>query len=84
MRPALLCPCVSSGMDQESGVASGGSFISLNENEQRFYSGLHNLCQADSSGKLSASKVGELFKASHLPPEALHQVSIALSHLPLA
>ncbi|XP_071768933.1 ralBP1-associated Eps domain-containing protein 2 isoform X2 [Centroberyx gerrardi] len=62
-------------MDQESGVASGGSFISLNENEQRYYSGLHNLCQADTSGKLSASKVGELFKASQLPPEALHQIT---------
>ncbi|KAM4629785.1 ralBP1-associated Eps domain-containing protein 2 [Polymixia lowei] len=62
-------------MDQESGVASGGSFISLNENEQRYYSGLHNLCQADSSGKLSAGKVGELFKSSQLPPESLHQVT---------
>ncbi|XP_056133163.1 ralBP1-associated Eps domain-containing protein 2 [Lampris incognitus] len=62
-------------MDPECGVASGGSFISLDENEQRYYSGLHNLCQSDSAGKLSASKVGELFKASQLPPEALHQVT---------
>ncbi|XP_029906275.1 ralBP1-associated Eps domain-containing protein 2 [Myripristis murdjan] len=63
-------------MDQESaGVASRGSFIPLNENEQRYYSGLHKLCQADTSGKLSASKVGELFKASQLPPESLHQIT---------
>ncbi|XP_040896765.1 ralBP1-associated Eps domain-containing protein 2 isoform X1 [Toxotes jaculatrix] len=62
-------------MDQESGVASAGSFISLNEHEQRYYSGLHSLCQADTSGKLSSSKVAELFKASQLPPESLHKVT---------
>ncbi|XP_038572497.1 ralBP1-associated Eps domain-containing protein 2 [Micropterus salmoides] len=62
-------------MDLESGVASAGSFISLNEHEQRYYSGLHGLCQADTSGKLSPSKVAELFKASQLPPESLHKVT---------
>ncbi|XP_030290249.1 ralBP1-associated Eps domain-containing protein 2 [Sparus aurata] len=62
-------------MDPESGVASAGSFIPLNEHEQRFYSGLHSLCQADTSGKLSSGKVAELFKASQLPPEALHRVT---------
>ncbi|XP_039666144.1 ralBP1-associated Eps domain-containing protein 2 [Perca fluviatilis] len=73
-------PCVSppGGMDPESVVASagaGGSFISLNEPEQRYYSGLHSLCQADASGTLSSSKVAELFKASQLPPESLHKVT---------
>ncbi|XP_070765491.1 ralBP1-associated Eps domain-containing protein 2 [Enoplosus armatus] len=63
------------GMDQESGAASAGSFISLNEHEQRCYSGLHGLCQADASGKLSSSKVAELLKASQLPPESLHKVT---------
>lgn len=58
------------------------SFISLNEHEQRYYSGLHNLCQADTSGKLSSGKVAELFKASQLPPESLHKVSPA-AHLRL-
>lgn len=62
-------------MDPESGVASAGSFISLNEQEQRYYSGLHSLCQADTSGKLSSSKVAELFKASQLPPESLHKIT---------
>lgn len=60
---------------QESGAASAGSFISLNEHEQRYYSGLHSLCQADTSGKLSSGKVAELFKASQLPPESLHKVT---------
>ncbi|KAM7012579.1 ralBP1-associated Eps domain-containing protein 2 [Tautogolabrus adspersus] len=62
-------------MEQESGVSSAGSFISLNEHEQRYYSGLHALCQADTSGKLSSSKVAELLKASQLPAEALHKVT---------
>ncbi|XP_028260231.1 ralBP1-associated Eps domain-containing protein 2 isoform X2 [Parambassis ranga] len=62
-------------MDQESGAASAGSFISLNEHEQRYFSGLHSLCQADTSGKLSSSKVAELFKVSQLPPESLHKVT---------
>ncbi|XP_013856417.1 ralBP1-associated Eps domain-containing protein 2 isoform X2 [Austrofundulus limnaeus] len=67
-------------MDQESAAASAGSLISLNEHEQRYYSGLHALCQAaaaaaDAPGKLSSSKVAELFKASQLPPECLHKVT---------
>lgn len=66
-------------MEQEPGVAG---FISLSEHEQRYYSGLHNLCQADTSGKLSSGKVAELFKASQLPPESLHKVSPA-AHLRL-
>ncbi|KAM3619220.1 uncharacterized protein V6R79_004719 [Siganus canaliculatus] len=62
-------------MDQDSGVACAGSFIPLSEREQRYYSGLHSLCQADTSGTLSSGKVAELFKASQLPPEALHKVT---------
>ncbi|XP_014848430.1 PREDICTED: ralBP1-associated Eps domain-containing protein 2 isoform X1 [Poecilia mexicana] len=62
-------------MDQESAAASGASLISLTEHEQRYYSGLHALCQADAPAKLSSSKVAELFKASQLPPESLHKVT---------
>lgn len=62
-------------MEQESGAAAGGTFLSLNEHEQRYYSGLHAVCQADTSGKLSSVKVAELFKASQLLPEALHKVT---------
>ncbi|XP_037530303.1 ralBP1-associated Eps domain-containing protein 2 [Nematolebias whitei] len=61
-------------MEQECAAVSGGSSVSLNEAEHRFYSGLHALCQAaDSPGTLSCSKVAELFKASQLPPESLHK-----------
>ncbi|KAG5833526.1 hypothetical protein ANANG_G00276840 [Anguilla anguilla] len=62
-------------MDLGPGTATAGSFISLSENEQRCYSGLCTLCQADSPGKLAASKVGELFRASQLPAETLHQIT---------
>uniref|UniRef100_A0A3P9MH89 RALBP1 associated Eps domain containing 2 n=1 Tax=Oryzias latipes TaxID=8090 RepID=A0A3P9MH89_ORYLA len=64
-------------MDQESSAAaaSGASFISLSEHEQMYFSGLHGLCQADASGKLSSSKVAELLKASQLPAESLHKVT---------
>lgn len=70
-QPPPLSPA---GMEQEPGVAA---FIPLNEHEQRYYSGLHSLCQADASGKLSSGKVAELFKASQLPAESLHKVSPA-------
>ncbi|XP_060934439.1 ralBP1-associated Eps domain-containing protein 2 [Limanda limanda] len=63
-------------MEPDCGAPSAGSSIPLNEPEQRYYSGLRSLCQqADSPGTLSSSKVSELFKASQLPPEALHKVT---------
>uniref|UniRef100_A0A8C1IZD0 EH domain-containing protein n=1 Tax=Cyprinus carpio TaxID=7962 RepID=A0A8C1IZD0_CYPCA len=52
-----------------------GTLISLSDSEQRCYSGLYALCQPDSSGKLAAGKVAELFRASQLPAETLHQVT---------
>ncbi|XP_059397073.1 ralBP1-associated Eps domain-containing protein 2-like isoform X2 [Carassius carassius] len=62
-------------MDQGSAAGTAGTFISLSESEQRCYSGLYALCQPDSSGKLAAGKVAELFRASQLPAETLHQVT---------
>ncbi|XP_052396980.1 ralBP1-associated Eps domain-containing protein 2-like isoform X2 [Carassius gibelio] len=62
-------------MDQGSAAGTGGTFISLSDSEQRCYSGLYALCQPDSSGKLAAGKVAELFRASQLPAETLHQVT---------
>ncbi|XP_077464188.1 ralBP1-associated Eps domain-containing protein 2 isoform X1 [Stigmatopora argus] len=71
-------------MEQEAPGGGGAAaaylegLIPLHEHERRYYSGLHGLCQAaqaDSSGsQLSSSKVAELFKASGLPAEMLHQV----------
>ncbi|XP_077441232.1 ralBP1-associated Eps domain-containing protein 2 [Vanacampus margaritifer] len=59
-----------------SAAVCAGGVIPLHEHEQRYYSGLHGLCQADPSGKqLSSSKVAELFKASQLPADVLHKVT---------
>ncbi len=69
-----------SGMDQGSAAGPGGTFITLSDTEQRCYSGLYALCQPDSSGKLAAGKVAELFRASQLPAETLHQVSLRGTH----
>uniref|UniRef100_A0AAY5EUH2 EH domain-containing protein n=1 Tax=Electrophorus electricus TaxID=8005 RepID=A0AAY5EUH2_ELEEL len=44
-------------------------------NEQRYYSGLHALCRADSSGNCLRPKWRSFFRASQLPTEALHQVT---------
>ncbi|XP_066561949.1 ralBP1-associated Eps domain-containing protein 2 isoform X2 [Amia ocellicauda] len=60
-------------MDPAPGSATG--LLSLSENEQRCYSGLCALCQADSPGTLAAGRVGELLRASQLPPETLHQIT---------
>ncbi|XP_034036454.1 ralBP1-associated Eps domain-containing protein 2 isoform X2 [Thalassophryne amazonica] len=62
-------------MDPESGAASAGTLMSLSEHEQRQFSGLRSLCVCGTTGQLSSSKVAELFKASQLPPEALHKVT---------
>ncbi|XP_048835411.1 ralBP1-associated Eps domain-containing protein 2-like isoform X2 [Brienomyrus brachyistius] len=62
-------------MEQSHGASVERGFISLSESEQRCYSGLCSLCQADSSGKLQASRVAELLRASQLPVETLHQVT---------
>ncbi|KAK0148160.1 RalBP1-associated Eps domain-containing protein 2 [Merluccius polli] len=63
-------------MEQESRFPPTGFLISLNEEEQRYYWGLHSLCQTDAgSGRLSAGRVTELLKASQLSPESLHQVT---------
>lgn len=74
-------------MEQEGGGGGGGAvaaavcaggLIPVHEHEQRHYSALHGLCQADPSGKqLSSSKVAELFKASQLPGDVLHKVIVS-------
>lgn len=77
-RPGVCCS--RSGMDQGSAAGTGGTFISLSDSEQRCYSGLYALCQPDSTGKPAAGKVAELFRASQLPAETLHQVSLRGFH----
>nr|XP_006000814.1 PREDICTED: ralBP1-associated Eps domain-containing protein 2 [Latimeria chalumnae] len=61
---------------QGAAGAAGGVLLTLSEQEQKWYSELYSHCQADSSGKAAAaSKVADLFRASQLPADTLHQVT---------
>ncbi|XP_039508647.1 ralBP1-associated Eps domain-containing protein 2 isoform X2 [Pimephales promelas] len=62
-------------MDPGSAAGTGGTFLSLSDTEQRCYSALYALCQPDSLGIPAAGKVADLFRASQLPAETLHQVT---------
>ncbi|XP_073471286.1 ralBP1-associated Eps domain-containing protein 2 isoform X1 [Aquarana catesbeiana] len=54
-----------------------GVYLALSDHEQKTYSELFSLCQVEGSPRLAAgsSKVGELFRASQLPAETLHQIT---------
>ncbi|XP_069613417.1 ralBP1-associated Eps domain-containing protein 2 isoform X2 [Ranitomeya imitator] len=60
-----------------AGQGPGGLYLSLSDNEQKRYSELFSLCQVEGSLRLAAdsSKVAELFMASKLPAETLHQIT---------
>ncbi|XP_068124795.1 ralBP1-associated Eps domain-containing protein 2 [Hyperolius riggenbachi] len=60
-----------------AGQAAAGLYLPLSENEQKRYSELFSLCQVEGSARLAAgsSKVGDLFRASQLPAETLHQIT---------
>ncbi|XP_053563372.1 ralBP1-associated Eps domain-containing protein 2 [Bombina bombina] len=59
------------------GMAAGGLYLPLSENEQKCYAELFSMCQAEGSARLAAgsSKVAELFRASQLPSDTLHQIT---------
>ncbi len=48
--------------------------LKLSDQEQRFYGELFQGCDTDASGKISGIKALDLFRASGLTQEALHQV----------
>ncbi|XP_041440035.1 ralBP1-associated Eps domain-containing protein 2 isoform X1 [Xenopus laevis] len=69
-------------MDQTATVgpsskAAGGLHLPMSDKEQKCYSELFSMCQAEGSARLAAgsSKVGELFRASKLPADTLHQIT---------
>ncbi|XP_046553893.1 ralBP1-associated Eps domain-containing protein 1-like isoform X9 [Haliotis rubra] len=49
--------------------------LKLSDQEQRFYGELFQTCDTDVSGKISGIKALELFRASGLNQEALHQIT---------
>uniref|UniRef100_A0A8C5QIX7 RALBP1 associated Eps domain containing 2 n=1 Tax=Leptobrachium leishanense TaxID=445787 RepID=A0A8C5QIX7_9ANUR len=60
-----------------SAQAAGGLHLPLGDSEQKYYSELFSLCQVEGSARQTAvsSKVGELFRASQLPKDILHQIT---------
>ncbi|XP_069827343.1 ralBP1-associated Eps domain-containing protein 2 isoform X2 [Dendropsophus ebraccatus] len=60
-----------------AGQGAAGLHLPLSDNEQKRYSELFSLCQVEGSSRLAAdsSKVAELFMASQLPAETLHQIT---------
>ncbi|KAM4796499.1 ralBP1-associated Eps domain-containing protein 2 [Rhinophrynus dorsalis] len=59
------------------GQVAAGLYLPLSENEQKYYSELFSLCQNERAATLTAgsSKVRELFRASQLPADTLHQIT---------
>uniref|UniRef100_A0A663ERN6 RALBP1 associated Eps domain containing 2 n=1 Tax=Aquila chrysaetos chrysaetos TaxID=223781 RepID=A0A663ERN6_AQUCH len=58
-----------------SGGGSGGLLLPLSESEQQRYSELFSRCCPPPEAAAGGSSVGELFRASQLPPDTLHQIT---------
>ncbi|XP_064008156.1 ralBP1-associated Eps domain-containing protein 2 isoform X2 [Pogoniulus pusillus] len=55
--------------------AAGGVLLPLSESEQQRYSELFSRCCPPPEAAAGGSSVGELFRASQLPPDTLHQIT---------
>ncbi|XP_068025273.1 ralBP1-associated Eps domain-containing protein 2 isoform X1 [Melanerpes formicivorus] len=58
-----------------SPAGSGGVLLALSESEQQRYSELFSRCCPPPEAAAGGSSVGELFRASQLPPDTLHQIT---------
>ncbi|OXB80347.1 UNVERIFIED_CONTAM: hypothetical protein H355_012780 [Colinus virginianus] len=56
-------------------VAAAGVLVPLSESEQQRYSELFSRCCPPPEAAAGGSSVGELFRASQLPPDTLHQIT---------
>uniref|UniRef100_A0A8V0X5K0 RALBP1 associated Eps domain containing 2 n=1 Tax=Gallus gallus TaxID=9031 RepID=A0A8V0X5K0_CHICK len=56
-------------------VAAAGVLVPLSESEQQRYSELFSRCCPRPEAAAGGSSVGELFRASQLPPDTLHQIT---------
>ncbi|XP_030090554.1 ralBP1-associated Eps domain-containing protein 2 isoform X2 [Serinus canaria] len=54
---------------------TGGLLLPLSETEQQRYSELFSRCCPPPEAAAGGSSVGELFRASQLPPDTLHQIT---------
>ncbi|XP_051491499.1 ralBP1-associated Eps domain-containing protein 2 isoform X2 [Apus apus] len=66
----------SAGGAAAAAAGSGGLLLSLSESEQQRYSELFSrCCPPPEAAAAGGSSVGELFRASQLPPDTLHQIT---------
>uniref|UniRef100_A0A8C5J0X7 RALBP1 associated Eps domain containing 2 n=1 Tax=Junco hyemalis TaxID=40217 RepID=A0A8C5J0X7_JUNHY len=56
-------------------AGTGGLLLPLSETEQQRYSELFSRCCPPPEAAAGGSSVGELFRASQLPPDTLHQIT---------
>ncbi|KAM4905975.1 ralBP1-associated Eps domain-containing protein 2 isoform 1-T1 [Sylvia borin] len=56
-------------------AGAGGLLLPLSETEQQRYSELFSRCCPPPEAAAGGSSVGELFRASQLPPDTLHQIT---------
>ncbi|NWV79497.1 REPS2 protein, partial [Dasyornis broadbenti] len=66
-------PAGASGAAAAAGT--GGLLLPLSETEQQRYSELFSRCCPPPEAAAGGSSVGELFRASQLPPDTLHQIT---------
>ncbi|CAN8196739.1 unnamed protein product [Coccothraustes coccothraustes] len=64
-----------SGPAAAAAAGTGGLLLSLSETEQQRYSELFSRCCPPPEAAAGGSSVGELFRASQLPPDTLHQIT---------
>ncbi|NXC02562.1 REPS2 protein, partial [Orthonyx spaldingii] len=63
------------GSGAAAAASTGGLLLSLSETEQQRYSELFSRCCPPPEAAAGGSSVGELFRASQLPPDTLHQIT---------
>ncbi|KAM9320066.1 ralBP1-associated Eps domain-containing protein 2 [Gastrophryne carolinensis] len=56
-------------------MEAAGRYVALSEGEQKRYSELLSLCQAEGGLAAGSGRMAELFQASQLPPDTLHQIT---------
>ncbi|KAM3677755.1 ralBP1-associated Eps domain-containing protein 2 isoform 1-T1 [Ammospiza maritima maritima] len=68
-------PAGGSGPAAAAAAGTGGLLLPLSETEQQRYSELFSRCCPPPEAAAGGSSVGELFRASQLPPDTLHQIT---------
>ncbi|XP_041255847.1 ralBP1-associated Eps domain-containing protein 2 isoform X2 [Onychostruthus taczanowskii] len=63
------------GAAAAAAAGTGGLLLPLSETEQQRYSELFSRCCPPPEAAAGGSSVGELFRASQLPPDTLHQIT---------